>query len=463
MWNGALRMCGILAGERSPLQFRPARAGSKCTQPSQFHCRRAEPNLAQNDRATTTSRRLPKLALLAVRADLRTPIRGETLDSDNNASEARTIHERDPESPEGDTVKSEANTRPLTREERVALERQRLVDAISSGRTDRLLERVAWVLSRHPATRDSDIALQLVYWQEYEPELYVKLEDDPKVLYQLTRLTSISRARARIQNTHRLFVASDKVRRRRGTLSEEERERFMNPVPPDPLLMVYADESGKTDAHLVVGSVWFLDPSDTVTAYNRISAWRRERGFEEELHFSKLSQRTLGYYQEVVELLLGSVAGLSFKSVSVSRAGVANVAEALDHLFVELLRRGVEHEHTTGRAPLPRRLTVYKDLEEPGRDALLMARMRTALLTASATEFNGELRVEVLEPVRSDGQPLIQIADLYTASVNRVLARAATSAKAKDVFADYFLGRVRGPTAVTATEQVGDMEVHLRL
>ena len=220
----------------------------------------------------------------------------------------------------------------------------------------------------------------------------------------------------------------------------------MNPEPADPLLMVYADESGKTDAHLVVGSVWFLDPADTVTAYNRITAWRRERGFEEELHFSKLSQRTLGLYQEVVELVLDSVAGISFKSVSVPRAGLANVAEAIDQLFVELLLGGVRHEHATGRAPLPRRLTVYKDLEEAGRDALLMARMRSALLNASTTEFDGNLKIETLEPVRSEGQPLVQLADLYTASINRVLARAATSGKPKDVFADYLLTRVRGPS-----------------
>lgn len=386
------------------------------------------------------------------------------MDTSDDASEAEQTEAASALSPEsGPPARARATSAPLTNEERVALERQRLVDAISSGRTDRLLERVAWVLSRNPKTRDSDIALQLAYWQEYEPELYVRLEDDPKTLYQLTRLTSISRARARIQNTHRLFLASDSVRRRRGTMSEEERERFMNPEPADPLLMVYADESGKTDSHLVVGSVWFLDPLDTVAAYNRIMAWRRDRAFEEEFHFSRLSARTLPYYQEVVDLILENVAGISFKSVSVPRAGVSNVAEALDQLFIELLQRGVQHEHATGRAPLPRRLTVYKDLEEAGRDALLMARMRTALLNASSAEFDGSLKVDTLEPVRSDGQPLVQLADLYTASVNRELARAATTSRPKNVFTDYFLGRVRRLGTTTSSDHVGDMEVHLRL
>lgn len=173
------------------------------------------------------------------------------------------------------TVEPEAGAQSplaLTREERLTAERERLIAAMATGKTDRMLERVAFVLSRHPEARDSDIALQLHFWQTYEPDLFAELEDEPKTLYRLTRLTSLARARARIQNTHKLFLASDAVRKRRGSLSDEERERFMNPPEPDPLLTVYADESGKTDANLVVGSVWFLDPEDTVAAYNRILA-----------------------------------------------------------------------------------------------------------------------------------------------------------------------------------------------
>jgi len=65
-------------------------------------------------------------------------------------------------------------------------------------------------------TRDSDVTLQLRYWEQFEKDLYDGRAITPSDLYKLTRLTSLSRARAKIQNTFGLFAASDEVRARRG-------------------------------------------------------------------------------------------------------------------------------------------------------------------------------------------------------------------------------------------------------
>ena len=65
-----------------------------------------------------------------------------------------------------------AEAAPLGREERLARDRDRLLSALAAGRTIGIQERVAWILSTQPNTRDSDAALQLAYWQEYEPEVY---------------------------------------------------------------------------------------------------------------------------------------------------------------------------------------------------------------------------------------------------------------------------------------------------
>jgi hypothetical protein len=355
----------------------------------------------------------------------------------------------------------------LTPAERHAGERDRLLSALASGKTDLLHERVAWLLSRLPNTRDSDIALQLAYWEEYEPELMAELENDSGLLFKLTRLTSIARARAKIQNTHRLFQASPDVRKRRGQLTEEERERYARSDPPSPTITIFADESGKTDDHLVVGSVWFLDPADTIKLMNAVRVWRERVGFENEFHFSKITDRVVAQYEEFVERVFDAIPLISFKSIDVPRAGIASIDAALDQLFFELIRRGVEHEHESGRAPLPRRLMVWKDRNEEGRDRLMLARLCESLTAASAVHFDGRLKVEECESVPSEDQPLMQLADLYTGSINRVLGRQGATDKPKDRFADYLLARVLGSGTVERSDNiasggVGDMTVHLR-
>ncbi len=199
--------------------------------------------------------------------------------------------------PEFDSSEDEtAQSASGSRMEKIEAEKERLLAALSEGRRDRLTERVAWIMSRFPETRDSDITLQLRYWDLFEPELAAQLEGNTQVLYDLTRLTSLSRARAKIQNSFRLFQASPEIRLRRGQLGEEAKERFATDAPPSPTLTIYADESGKTNDRLIIGSVWFLDPRDTLAAWNRVMAWRRLSGSEGELHFAELTSRTLERY-----------------------------------------------------------------------------------------------------------------------------------------------------------------------
>lgn len=92
--------------------------------------------------------------------------------------------------------------------ERVAkLEEARtsVLRSVGSGKLDTLQERVAWILNHYPKTRDSDIALQLIYWKRFDSDIYSGDYIDPEDLYKLTRLTSLQRARAKIQNTYKLF------------------------------------------------------------------------------------------------------------------------------------------------------------------------------------------------------------------------------------------------------------------
>ncbi|MDQ0200308.1 hypothetical protein [Neobacillus ginsengisoli] len=89
--------------------------------------------------------------------------------------------------------------------------------------------RVANILNRYPETRKSDITLQIKYWQVYSG-LKSNFVDLTK-LYSLERLTSLARARAKIQNEYKLFQADIETRRRRRTLEEEEKEAQMLDKP----------------------------------------------------------------------------------------------------------------------------------------------------------------------------------------------------------------------------------------
>jgi hypothetical protein len=146
----------------------------------------------------------------------------------------------------------------LSKEEKIAKERALLVEKVANADYDTLTARVAWVLNHSVAARDSDITLQIKYWQAFESAMMsgrvITLDD----LYKLTRLTSLSRARAKIQNEYQLFLASEEVRQRRGVLEEQERDRQREDRPDYPLYTVYTDESGKTGDHLIVGSMWLL-------------------------------------------------------------------------------------------------------------------------------------------------------------------------------------------------------------
>jgi hypothetical protein len=359
----------------------------------------------------------------------------------------------------------------LSRAERLSRERERLLLALASGKTTSLQERVAWILSRKPPTRDSDVRLQIAYWQEFEEETYLEFKDEPELRYaRLTRLTAIARSRAKIQNQHRLFLASEAIRKRRGQLSEEERERHANDIPPSPVINVYVDESGKTGKRLIVGSAWFLDPTDTLRLPIKAQEWRRTTGFEEEFHFSDLTRDSLPYYLGFIEMVMNETPLLGFKSISVPREGFRDFDAPFDVLYYELLRQGVAHEHGSGRAPLPRQLMVWKDEEAEGRgrDQVIVSKLRDRLVAASGVHFRGALQVELCEAINSKGQPLLQLADLYTGSLNRISNRERSTEHPKDRFADFLLDRVGSLGLAEHAERInfgedGDSEVSLAL
>lgn len=349
--------------------------------------------------------------------------------------------------------------------EQSAIEKDRsaLLHAVSAGKLDTLQERVAWILNHYPDSRDSDIALQIRYWETFETVLgggeYIRKVD----LYQLTRLGSLTRARAKIQNTYRLFQATPEVRRHRGTLSEEELAKAQEQRPGYPQMVVYADESGKTGRVLLVGSVWFLHAPDILKFITSFYDFKTSLNFKREFHFKEISPNNLSVYMQLADWLAMKSAVLSFKSVGVERVGIKSVPDAIKTLFYHLLVRGVEHEHATGRAPLPRGIELWKDLEEIGSDNVFLAELGDRLRTSSTARFDGKLEIGELEAVDSQDHPLLQVADLYTGSLNRALNSEGGREGPKDQFSSHFLRLIGLPNGPQDQEAEGGLVLHVSL
>lgn len=351
-------------------------------------------------------------------------------------------------------------------EERLRLEHDRYrarleAAADSAGQLSTINERVAWILNHYPETRDSDIPLWFRYWSVFESDSWDRIAvslDDAK---HLTKPTSIERARRTVQHDYGLFIASPTVRARRGKLAEEERQKAIETDPPSPLYSVYADESGKNDTHLIVASVWFLLAPELVRMRQAIQRVKDQHSFDGELHFKEIDRSNVGFYGDVVDTIGARSAAVSFKAVTIERRGIGRQDLALADLFYHLIVRGVIHEHETGRARLPRRIKLTKDLEEIGADRLMLANLRDRVAQFAAATLEGELRPTEFIPMKSDGHEILQVADLFAGSLHRVLNKPG--AGPKDDVAAALLQRVGMPHGPEQLESMGDATVRIAL
>lgn len=119
-------------------------------------------------------------------------------------------------------------------------------------------------------------------------------------------------------------------------------------------------------------------------------------------------------------------------------------------MFAHLIVRGIQVEHETGRSQLPRTLEFWKDREDDNRDKLMLASIQERVADAAAGRFRAELYPEPFAALDSKNNPLIQIADLFTASLNRKMNHEAQrELHPKDDFASYLLDAVQMPEAPT--------------
>lgn len=319
--------------------------------------------------------------------------------------------------------------------------------AIQAGDDKKLTTRVASILNRYPNTRNSDLTLQMQYWRVYNgiTSETVNLKD----LYKLERLTSITRARAKIQNEYQLFRADDEVRRRRRTREEEEKESQLLDKPSYKSIDVFSDETGKTADYVFVAGVWFLESQVASKVQRDFVKWSIEKekagvNLPKEFHFMKLQNNSsdhLELYKEFFDLIMQNSAMISFKAVGVNKTKInrMSISDLVIKLYYQFVRLGVDHEISSERISLPHKINLTKDYD--GESELVIENIKQEIGDNFRIHHGDDLVMDQLICMDSQKNIFLQFADLFAASINRKYNNPGNNNK--DKLAEYILDAVR--------------------
>ncbi|ANY71670.1 hypothetical protein BBD41_03220 [Paenibacillus ihbetae] len=342
--------------------------------------------------------------------------------------------------PESTDEKKKPTSNRITKAERTQREIDRLNTALATGKLDTLISRVAYILNNFKESRNSDMVLKLKYWEIFQG--FKGNVVDVNQMFKLERDTSIARARAKIQNEYKLFQADDKIRWFRKSSEEIEKEQQIANKPGNPVVSIYADESGKNDTYLIIGGLWVLVPERVRSLEAHFSQWRRDRAdrnLPKEFHFTEMKKHQLEMYKEIFTELVSLSDMISLKAVVTERS--KSRSKSIDNLVYSLyyqhVHHGIEHEVSTGRVTLPRSINFWKDMEE-GTDAVFLAELKQHMVTNFEGYFKDSLVLSTFSPISSISSILIQLADLYTGSINRILNPPKENTRNhKDEFAEF--------------------------
>ncbi|UOE47859.1 DUF3800 domain-containing protein [Mucilaginibacter sp. SMC90] len=318
----------------------------------------------------------------------------------------------------------------------IEAEKTELLNKVVSGNIENIKDRVALILNNSNDARNSDIELAWSYWQTFEDNILQGSTISKEQMYSLTRISSLTRIRAKIQNEYKLFQADDEIKRHRGVLEEDKKQDAISDKPAGMgMYSVYIDETGKTQAYLSVGSLWVLSYNySTILSHKELTNWKKFKEITYEFHFAELSKNKLDDYKEFFTLFLSKHPDVGFKLIVINNMGIKGKGTAITDLTYHLLTKGVEHENSTGRAPLPRYLQVWIDEEEKGSDQLKLENIKERL---TSQKIQG-LYLGQFSAVASEGNFFIQAIDIFTGAINRKLHNP-NGGNYKDEFADFVL------------------------
>ena len=334
--------------------------------------------------------------------------------------------------------------------------------AVQLGDDKNITLKVANILNRYPDTRNSDIELQIRYWQTYEGVTGDRI--GLKRMTKLTKLTSISRARATIQNEYKLFVADEEVRKRRKALGDEEKEIQILNKPVYSKINIFADETGKDENYVIVGGVWLLDEQLMAKIMRDSINWSNQKSKQgikvpEEFHFKKLNNKNvqeLALYKEFFDLILENSEMISFKAVAVKKSKLERVKteDLLNKLYYQFIRLGVQHEIESSRFNLPRSINITKD--DDGDSELVIEEMKEKISDKFKLYYEDKLILDELRSMESHKHVFLQFTDLFVAALNRKYNIQSNSLNNKDKLADYILNTLQVKEVMFSANDVGE-------
>jgi len=319
-------------------------------------------------------------------------------------------------------------------------ERQELLSNVISGNLTTTREKVAYILNSFTSSRNSDIELAWNFWTAFESDKFDTHSITKKQMKLLSRMNSLIRARAKIQNEYRLFQADDTVKKYRGVLEEQKKHEAIEDKPKNlPVYSVFIDETGKTQKFLSIGSLWVIDGG--ISSYKtsqEITKWKKENSINYEFHFSQVKKSKVQEYKDFFLKFLSLNPTVGFKVIVVQNIGFRDISKPITDLTFHLINKGIDHENSTGRAPLPRILQVWLDQEEKGSDNLKIENVKERIISQKIED----LYLGNFEAVNSEDNHYIQATDLFIASVNRKL-HVENNSHFKDDLAEYILDMVK--------------------
>lgn len=160
-----------------------------------------------------------------------------------------------------------------------------------------------------------------------------------EVMQRLTKQTSLTRVRTKIQNDYNLFVADPKVRKHRGKLDDEHRQAEVEDKPANiGLYQVYMDETGKNQEFLSVGSIWMLNyGASTITKTMDIKKWKEVSGYNFEFHFTEVNRHRVEAYKAFITKFLSTFPDVGLKCIVVNNKGFQDKNQAITDLTFHLL------------------------------------------------------------------------------------------------------------------------------
>jgi hypothetical protein len=326
----------------------------------------------------------------------------------------------------------------ISKEEKTEIEKKELLNRVVSGNIENLKDRVAFILNNSTDARNSDNELAWLYWTAFESEKFNGHSITKEQLRNLTKIGSLTRVRAKIQNEYKLFQADEEVRQFRGVLEEDNKREAIEDKPSGTgLYSVYIDESGKTQDYLSVGSLWLLKSGPEVAfSVMDLKKWKEENHCNFEFHFKELTRNRVELFKQFFAKFLSKHPEAGFKLIVVNNKGFVDQNTAITDLTFHLIHKGILHENNSGRAPLPRVLQVWIDEDEKGSDELKLQNIKERI---TSQKIDG-LYLADFQAVSSENNFFIQAIDLFTGAVNRKLHNSTGTNNYKDELADYILG-----------------------